>query len=433
MHCPECDHENRPGSHFCVVCGNPLPSSCPACGAKNEPGSRFCGQCGTPLAGDAATPTSPRQGLPEQAESPVATVDPEGIQAPGGRATGSAKWRPRQLQQRKSRSAGPPVWQRQRGFLAVVAGALILLFALTRLLGSMNTASPSSPATSSVPSPNVLTSTTGTGVQVARVLGSGAGLASPQEAVELPGGNVAVVDTGNARLVLLNSRGKVLKAIRSGKQRLRQPYAVATDGTSIYLLDAERGSIERYDIAGHFQAELAQDPILSRARGMSLGPGGTLYVASPGSNSVVVLDSTGKVLRRLAGTVGAGASTFNQPSDVYVAPNGSIYVLDNNNFEVKEMSQSGNSIAHWPAPPSTTLDSAHVLALPKGRLLISDPTGSLLLYKRPGATAVRLTLRTPGKATGKQSPLGLSLTRAGQVLVTDTDGNRVLVVSIPRA
>jgi DNA-binding beta-propeller fold protein YncE len=324
------------------------------------------------------------------------------------------------------------VWQRQRGFLAIVAGALILLFALTRLLGSMNTASPSSPATSSVPSPKALTSTAGTGVQVARVLGSGAGLASPQEALELPGGNIAVVDTGNARLVLLNSKGKLLKAIRTGKQRLRQPYAVATDGTSIYLLDAERGSIERYDIAGHFQAELARDPLLARARGMSLGPGGTLYVASPGTNSLVVLDSSGKVLRRLAGTVGAGAATFNQPSDVYAAPNGAIYVLDNNNFEVKEMSQAGKSIAHWPAPPSSTLDSAHVLALPKGRLLVSDPTGSLLLYKGTGATAVRLSLRIPGQGSGKLSFLGLSLTRGGQVLVTDTGGNRVLVVSIPR-
>jgi hypothetical protein len=86
-------------------------------------------------------------------------------------------------------------------------------------------------------------------------------LAAPQEAIELPGGNVAVVDTGNARLVLLNSKGKLLKAIRSGKQRLRQPYAVAASATSIYLLDAERGSIERYDLAGHFKEELARDPI----------------------------------------------------------------------------------------------------------------------------------------------------------------------------
>jgi len=127
MHCPECDHENRPESRFCVVCGNPLPSSCPACGAKNEPESRFCGQCGAPLAGDAATPAAPHQGLPQQAESPLAAVDTEQTHASGVRAAGSAKWRPRRLQERKGRSSGPPVWQRQRGFLAVVAGALIAL------------------------------------------------------------------------------------------------------------------------------------------------------------------------------------------------------------------------------------------------------------------------------------------------------------------
>jgi Double zinc ribbon/NHL repeat len=432
MHCPECDHENRPESRFCVACGNPLPSSCPVCGARNEPGSHFCGQCGAALAGEPSTRASGHHGPPEEAQSPAATEDREPPQPSGEGATGSAKWRPRRPQRKKSRPAREPVWRRQRGFLAVVAGSLILLFALTRLLGSMNNASPSSPATSTVPSPNVLTSTGGTGVQVAKVLGSSAGLAAPQEAVELRGGNVAVVDTGNARLVLLNSKGKLLKAIRTGKQRLRQPYSVAATGTSIYLLDAERGSIERYDIAGHFQGEVARDPILSRARGMSLGPDGSLYVASPGSNSVVVLDSSGKMLRRLDGTVGAGGGKFNQPSDVYVGPSGSIYVLDNNNFEVKEMTPTGKSIAHWPAPASTTLDSAHVLALPNGRLLVSDPTGSLLLYKRPGATAVRLTLRASSTGSSGQSPLGVSLTRNGQVLVTDATGNRVLVISLPR-
>jgi len=162
-----------------------------------------------------------------------------------------------------------------------------------------------------------------------------------------------------------------------------------------------------------------------------MGPADRLYVASPGTNSVVVLNLAGKILRRFDGTAGAGGRAFNQPSDVSVSPSGPVYVLDNGNFQVAEMNQLGKSIARWSAPSSSTLYSAHVLPLSNGRLLVSDPTGSLLLYKRPGANAVRLSLRISGTSNSRQSPLGISLTHSGEVLVTDNAGNRLLAISIP--
>jgi hypothetical protein len=115
-----------------------------------------------------------------------------------------------------------------------------------------------------------------------------------------------------------------------------------------------------------------------------------------------------------------------------VAANGSIYVLDNNNVQVVEMTSSGRAVAHWPAPPSSTLDSAHVLALADGRVLVTDPGGSILLYKRPGASAVRLNLVLPANGTRKQSLLGISLSKKGSLLATDSAGHRVLVFKVPR-
>src|SRR6516162_7568203 len=55
MQCPRCQHENRPGSKFCLECGASLGLVCTSCGAGLPAGSRFCDKCGTAVKGE---PTS---------------------------------------------------------------------------------------------------------------------------------------------------------------------------------------------------------------------------------------------------------------------------------------------------------------------------------------------------------------------------------------
>src|SRR5438093_198413 len=49
MQCPQCQHENPPGSNFCLGCGTRLGATCSACGNDLPAGSRFCNKCGTPV------------------------------------------------------------------------------------------------------------------------------------------------------------------------------------------------------------------------------------------------------------------------------------------------------------------------------------------------------------------------------------------------
>jgi len=63
MKCPRCQHENPPGSAFCLECGGRLASACASCGAELPAGSKFCNKCGTPVATEA--PTQPRFASPE--------------------------------------------------------------------------------------------------------------------------------------------------------------------------------------------------------------------------------------------------------------------------------------------------------------------------------------------------------------------------------
>jgi class 3 adenylate cyclase len=61
--CPRCQHENPPGSAFCLECGGRLAPVCASCGAELPVGSKFCNKCGTPVATEA--PTQPRFASPE--------------------------------------------------------------------------------------------------------------------------------------------------------------------------------------------------------------------------------------------------------------------------------------------------------------------------------------------------------------------------------
>lgn len=57
MECPNCGHDNRPGSRFCAECGTKLELVCPVCSETSPPEARFCWNCGSALG--RAAPVTP--------------------------------------------------------------------------------------------------------------------------------------------------------------------------------------------------------------------------------------------------------------------------------------------------------------------------------------------------------------------------------------
>src|SRR5262249_40541110 len=55
MLCAHCQHENPPGSNFCLGCGARLGLRCPSSGSDLPAGPRFCNKCGQPTTGSADT------------------------------------------------------------------------------------------------------------------------------------------------------------------------------------------------------------------------------------------------------------------------------------------------------------------------------------------------------------------------------------------
>lgn len=98
-------------------------------------------------------------------------------------------------------------------------------------------------------------------------------------------------------------------------------------------------------------------------------------------HAVVKFSPEGKVLMRLgtAGVAGDGPDTFNQPSDIIVAPNGDIFVADghggDSNARIVKFTKEGKFIKAWGRKGSGPgeFDAPHALAFDsRGRLFVGD-------------------------------------------------------------
>ena len=141
--------------------------------------------------------------------------------------------------------------------------------------------------------------------------------------------------------------------------------------------------------------------------GIAIDPDGNVWVTdAQGANGkghqVFKFSPEGKILLVLgkAGVAGNGPDTFNQPTDVAIAPNGDIFVADghvevetkpdgelyvpdgpgsNPNARITKFSKDGRFIKMWGTKGSHAgeLDGPHGLAFDsKGRLFVADRTNS---------------------------------------------------------
>ena len=133
----------------------------------------------------------------------------------------------------------------------------------------------------------------------------------------------------------------------------------------------------------------------------------------------------GKVLLALgkAGVAGAGPDTFNQPSDVAVAPNGDIFVADghdaNTNARIVKFTKDGKFIKEFgkrgKAPGE--LDTPHTIAFDsRGRLFVGDRGNNRIqIFDQEGKFLDQWT------QFGR--PSGIYIDRNDRIYVADSESN----------
>jgi uncharacterized protein (TIGR03663 family) len=298
----------------------------------------------------------------------------------------------------------------------------------------------------------------------------GLSLQAPTDVALAPDGARVIADAGNHRIVVLERDGTLRHAFGSkcdlgqgapsgcvdpdgsgplelGDGQFNEPWGVAVgaDGR-IFVSDTWNHRIERFDPSGRFAGKwgrfgnnpvgggpAVEEPVFYGPRGISNGFDGVLVVADTGNKRLVVFSPEGELLRTL-GSGGAGPDQWNEPVGIAPDTNGTLLVADTWNRRVKRLDRRYASIANWRVPDwrsEAVSDKPFVAADDSGIVYAGDPTGGRLwLFAASGRLEGTLVL--PALVTGKPRPLGLAVDgAAGELLVVDQAGNRVLVYALP--
>lgn len=203
---------------------------------------------------------------------------------------------------------------------------------------------------------------------------------------------------------------------------------VAVDaGQNVYVFHRGPHPLLQFDRGGRFRRSLLEGLIAS-AHAVRIDAEGFIWVVDVGSHTVLKVHPSGRIAMVLGrrGTPGADEATFNQPTDVAVAPDGDIYVTDGyGNSRVVRFSREGRFLSQWGSkgggPGEFNLPHAVVLDR-EGRLYVADrENGRIQVFTREGAFLKQWA--------DWGSPWGLVLTPDQDILVADGKNNRIIKVS----
>ncbi|WP_322512754.1 NHL repeat-containing protein, partial [Chloroflexus sp.] len=153
-------------------------------------------------------------------------------------------------------------------------------------------------------------------------------------------GNVYIADTGNKRIVVTDGNGNFLYQFGSAGSapgQFNEPTSLAFDARgNLYVADTWNGRVQVFTRAADgrldpiplatwpvlgWQANTYDDPMLA------VSPDGTVYVAVPARQQVLVANAGGEALLNWTG-VGNDGVPIISPSGLAVAADGSIWAVD---------------------------------------------------------------------------------------------------------
>lgn len=201
-------------------------------------------------------------------------------------------------------------------------------------------------------------------------------LGTPEDIITLPDGTMWYADSGNSRIVKINSTGEILRTVgRSGANdgefaltvksitRDNNGYLYVLDYCSVYKLDFNGGFLKSWGSCGVGAGEL------SDAKGIHFSTHGNMLLVSDSvNNRIVKYDTDGNVLGGF-GSLGTGDGEFNQPHGLTTDSSGNIFVVDTNNHRVQVFQENGTFIRSF---GNNTISDPAWLEFPKDAEVLSN-------------------------------------------------------------
>jgi DNA-binding beta-propeller fold protein YncE len=203
---------------------------------------------------------------------------------------------------------------------------------------------------------------------------------------------------------------------------------VAVDGDeNVYVFNRSPHPLIQFTPAGKFMRSLLEGMITS-AHSVRVDGYGNIWVVDVKGHTVLKLNPAGRVTIVLGrrDAPGTNETSFDQPTDVAVAPSGDFYVTDGyGNSRVLKFSKDGTLVKQWgkkgSAPGEFNLPHAVVLDS-SGRVYIGDRNNDRIQIVTPDGEFIK-----EWKDIG--SPWGMAMNAAGEIFMSDGKNDRVLKLS----
>jgi len=256
-------------------------------------------------------------------------------------------------------------------------------------------------------------------------------------AVTVSSDRVFVADTGRSQVQVYGRDGKFISSW--GKGKLNYPFALSFSNDKLYIADPNLMKLFIFDDKGNELQPLLNKQRLQltsdkqreiiRPTAVQVGADNLIYVSDVGNQVVLVMDTSGKILRYFGGS-GTTDGKFQYPNALFVGKNGEVYVSDSNNARIQIFDQLGQ----FKYKITGSQGKSGPLALPRG-LAVTDSgiilvvdvfSHTLRAYDEAGFEL--WSFGGNGSDHGQFNfPNGLCVDSEGRIYVTDRENNRVEV------
>jgi sugar lactone lactonase YvrE len=281
--------------------------------------------------------------------------------------------------------------------------------------------------------------------------GSGDGqLNAPRNLAVGPDGSIYVADSGNHRVEVFDADGNYLMQWGSegaGPGQLSEPWgiAVANDGR-VYVADTWNHRVQVFGPTGDYVGAFGEfanvqtgDPQAEPGkfwgpRDIAIDPEGNVYVTDTGNKRVQKFTADGIFLQTWGGG-GVIPGTFEEPVGIDIDSEGNIYVADTWNRRIQKFDSNFNPVLQWDVvgwDGESIVNKPYLTVDDQNRVLISDPEGYRIIAYDGNTGDTLVTWGQYGQDLASFAlPIGLKTDAQGNLLVVDSDNNRVMKFQIP--
>ena len=286
--------------------------------------------------------------------------------------------------------------------------------------------------------------------------------------------NLLIADGTNYRVRIVTAADGIINTLAGTGLVSYNPRNVVSNANTIIFSDGNNNRIRSFDltsgqinlVAGNGKADFsgdgaaATDAALNGPRGLFLDPSGSLYIADSGNNRIRLVTPAGTI-STVAGngaTDGGGdlgpatQASLNGPVDVKMAADGNLYILEQSGQRLRRVGPdgtistvAGTGVSGQP-DTETGVATAEPLNFPSG--IAVDAAGNVLIADSNNNRVRRVssdgTISTvagygnsaysgdggPATAAALSNPAGVALDTGGNMLIADSGNNVVRRIDV---